>query len=92
MKRALEKITATVAPALRLAALDVAGHGGCGQSARQPRGGEQSGERAAPGDATGLASAGRGVCGAVFSVSRASLGRHGWRGHCREPFRIPLAA
>ena len=67
MKRAFEKIPATVAPALRLAALDVAGHGGCGQSARQSRGGEQSGERAAPSDATGLASAERGVCGAVFA-------------------------
>ena len=50
-----------------LAALDAAGPGGCGATARQSRCRGQSGERAAPGDAAGLAGAGGGVCGEVFS-------------------------
>ena len=79
VKRALEKITAKVASALRLAALDAAGPGSCGVTARQSRRGDQSGERAAPGDAAGLAVA---VCIAVAVVvaSRAQWGRYGWRG------------
>ena len=67
VKRALEKITAKVAPAFRLAAIDAAGPGGCGQSDRQSRCGDQSGERTAPGDATGLAGAGVGVRAGVIS-------------------------
>ena len=72
----------------RLAALDAAGPSGCGQSARQSRCGDQSGERAAPGDATGLAGAGGGVCGDVISRHstyptpniRWRCGRSKWRG------------
>ena len=50
-----------------LRALGVAGLGGCGQSTRESRCCGQSGQRAAPGDATGLAGAGDGVCAGVFS-------------------------
>lgn len=49
------------------------GPGSCGQSARQSRCGGQSGERAAPGDATGLAGAGGGVCGVVVIATRGGI-------------------
>ena len=74
VKRALEKITAKVASALRLAALDAAGPGSCGVTARQSRRGDQSGERAAPGDAAGLAVA---VCIAVAVVVASRAQRNG---------------
>ena len=50
-----------------LAAIDAAGPGGCRSTARQSRCGDQSGERAASGNATGLAGAGIGVCAGVIS-------------------------
>ena len=57
-----------------LAAIDAAGPGGCRATARQSRCGDQSGGRAAPGGATGLAGA---VCivVAVVVASRAQWGR-----------------
>ena len=49
--------------------------------------------RAAPGDATGLAGAGSGVCAGGSQPHRsAQLGRYGWRGHCRGLFQIQVAA
>ena len=48
--------------------------------------------RAEPGDATGLAGAGGGVCGAVVIASREQYGSYGWRDRCRGLFQILVAA
>ena len=66
--RSVETKTRSRTDAL-LRGLLFAGPGGCGATARQSRCGDQSGERAAPGDATGMAGAGGSVYGGVISLS-----------------------